>query len=374
MVEYKKFKINEFFKVLRVRHKLTKSQLLSDGKYPCYSSETSNYGILGYTNTPEFHVDDDHSYLIFGDHTRSMRIAETDFSVLDNVKVLKGPKLSGEILLYIETAWHKGIRDMGYARHWKIAKQSDFLLPVTSAGQPDFEYMTHYIKDMEWQCVDDLKAKQKEELQAYLQVTGFTDTTLSGSEAAALTKKVVWKKFKLGSLCDFESVRQAKSQKAIPDDNNESTRIPYIVQSMSNNMFRRNVNRQYLVDHNEPIVRGNCIALGVTLPAVSYQPNEFGGSQLIIARAKSDWMNGETGLYLATAIRMHMSEFSYNRKPGMKIYKAMDVMLPVTPDGSIDFSYMQNYIRAIEKQTIKNVVKYRNNVINTTQQVVDPTV
>lgn len=373
MVEYKKFKINEFFKVLRVRHKLTKSQLSSDGKYPCYSSETSNYGILGYTNTPEFHVDDDHSYLIFGDHTRSMRIAETDFSVLDNVKVLKGPKLSREVLLYIETAWHKGIRDMGYARHWKIAKQSDFLLPVTSAGQPDFEYMTQYIKDMEWQCVDDLKAKQKEELQAYLQVTGFTDMTLSSSEAAALTKKVVWKKFKLGSLCDFESVRQAKSQKAIPDDNNESTCIPYIVQSMSNNMFRRNVNRQYLVDHNEPIVRGNCIALGVTLPAVSYQPNEFGGSQLIIARAKSDWMNGETGLYLATAIRMHMSEFSYNRKPGMKIYKAMDVMLPVTPDGSIDFSYMQNYIRAIEKQTIKNVVKYRNDVINTTQQIVGST-
>ena len=140
---------------------------------------------------------------------------------------------------------------------------------------------------------------------------------------------------------------------------------------MSNNMFRRNVNRQYLVEHNEPIVKGNCIALGVTLPAVSYQPSEFGGSQLIIARAKSDWMNGDTGLYLATAIRMHMSEFSYNRKPGMRIYKAMDVLLPVTSTGEIDFTYMQNYIRAIEKLTIKNVVKHRNDVINTTQSIIN---
>ena len=175
----------------------------------------------------------------------------------------------------------------------------------------------------------------------------------------------------MGSLCYFESVRQAKSQKVIPDDNNESTCVPYIVQSMANNMFRRNVNRQYLVDHNEPIVKGNCIALGVTLPAVSYQPDEFGGSQLIIARAKGDWMNGETGLYLATAIRMHIPEFSYNRKPGMKIYKAMDVMLPVTPNNQIDFTYMQNYIRAIEKQTIKNVVAYKDQVINDTKKVVN---
>ena len=162
-------------------------------------------------------------------------------------------------------------------------------------------------------------------------------------------------KFKLGDLLDFELVRQAKSQKLIPDDNNKETRIPYIVQSTANNMFRRNVNRQYLVDHNEPIVSGNCIVLGVTLPAVSYQSDEFGGSQLIVGRAKQDWMNNKTGLYLVATIKVHMVEFSYNKKPGMKIYKNMDVLLPVTPAGDPDFAYMTKKIRELEAERIREL-------------------
>lgn len=152
-VKWKKFKINNFFKVLPVKHKLIKRELLSCGQYPCYSSDTSNYGILGYTNSPEFNIDDKHSYLIFGDHTRSMRIVESDFSVLDNVKVLCGQKLSKEKLLFIETMWHKAIPNLGYARHWSIAKNVDFLLPVTSTGDVDFDYMQNYIRAIEKQTI-----------------------------------------------------------------------------------------------------------------------------------------------------------------------------------------------------------------------------
>lgn len=152
-VQWKKFKIGKLFNVLPVKHKLIKRELLTNGEYPCYSSDTSNYGILGYTDNPEFHVDDMHSYLIFGDHTRSMRIAESDFSVLDNVKVLKGLKLSKEQLMYIETMWHKAIPNLGYARHWSVAKNVDFLLPVTSTGEIDFDYMQNYIRATEKQTI-----------------------------------------------------------------------------------------------------------------------------------------------------------------------------------------------------------------------------
>ena len=152
-VQWKKFKINNFFKVLPVKHKLIKRELLSCGQYPCYSSDTSNYGILGYTNNPEFHIDDKHSYLIFGDHTRSMRIVESDFSVLDNVKVLCGQKLSKEKLLFVKAMWHKAIPNLGYARHWSVAKNVDFLLPVTSTGDVDFDYMQNYIRATEKQTI-----------------------------------------------------------------------------------------------------------------------------------------------------------------------------------------------------------------------------
>ena len=43
----------------------------------------------------------------------------------------------------------------------------------------------------------------------------------------------------------------------------------------------------------------------------------------------------------------------------------------ITPDGKPDFDYMERYIRAIEKLTIANVVKYKDEVIDTTKKLVN---
>lgn len=248
---------------------------------------------------------------------------------------------------------------------WSKLKDLSIELPVTPLGTPDFEYMEERIRELEEERI--------RELEAYLKVTGLSDATLTDEEQMALNKMnnggITWKKFKLGDILDFTSIRQAKSQSAIPTDDNKSTRVPYIVQSTKNNMFRRNVNKQYLIDHDEPIIKGNCVALGVTLPAVSYQPDEFGGSQLIVARSK--WLNNKTGLFLATAIKKQMYQFSYSHKPGMRIYKALDIDLPVTPAGDIDFDFMETYITAIEKQSIRGVIEYKDKVIQTIKDVVN---
>ena len=37
---------------------------------------------------------------------------------------------------------------------------------------------------------------------------------------------------------------------------------------------------------------------------------------------------------------------------------------------SIDFDYMNKYIRAIEKSVIKNVVKYKNDMIKYTKSII----
>jgi len=162
--------------------------------------------------------------------------------------------------------------------------------------------------------------------------------------------------FKLGDLFKFEAIKQAKSQKNIPTDNNKATSVPYIVQSMFHNMFSRRVNRQWLVENNEPPVSGNRIVLGVTLPAVSYQPVEFGASQVITARA--DWLNRRTGNYIVTVISKLMFQFSYSKKPGLQVYKDMEIALPVTASGEIDFLFMENHVRELELARIRELVAY----------------
>lgn len=163
--------------------------------------------------------------------------------------------------------------------------------------------------------------------------------------------KVEWGEFKLGDLLTFKAIKQAKSQKAIPTDNSING-VPYIIQSTTNNMFVRNVNKQWLIDNNEVPVSGNRIVLGVTLPAVSYQPEEFGASQVITAT--SEWLNNKNGIFIATAISKLMYQFSYNNKPGLQIYKDMHIKLP-TKNGSLDIEFMDNFISALEAERISNL-------------------
>ena len=114
-------------------------------------------------------------------------------------------------------------------------------------------------------------------------------------------------------------------------------------------MVARNVNKNWLIENNEPPVSGNRIALGVTLPAVSYQSKEFGASQIITAKA--EWLNEKRGLFIAIAISKLMYQFSYGRKPGMQIYREMKIHLPIQ-NGEIDFAFMENFIAELEAERI----------------------
>lgn len=111
------------FELQKVSNKLAKEDLSDAYEYPAYSSDTGNNGIIGYTDNPEFVCDDETPvYITFGDHTRTLNIARKSFSVLDNVKVLIPCYDNDEVLLYLTSKWQKQIPNLGYARHWKVAK------------------------------------------------------------------------------------------------------------------------------------------------------------------------------------------------------------------------------------------------------------
>lgn len=177
--------------------------------------------------------------------------------------------------------------------------------------------------------------------------------------------RVKWGAYRLGEIFDLSAIKQAKSQSLIPDD---AKGIPYVVQSTKNNMVARAVSKEWLLENGEGPYPGNAIALGVTLPAVSYQDQEFGASQIIVARSED--MSSLSGPYIATVIAKHMSRFSYANKPGMKIYSVLEILLPQKNDKTPNWLYMEKYVRAIEKLTIKDVVNWKDKEIETIKYLV----
>lgn len=159
-----------------------------------------------------------------------------------------------------------------------------------------------------------------------------------------------WGSFRLGDVFEFKGVKQSKTQLDVPDAENG---IPYVVQSINNNMVSRTVDRQWLIDHNEPPQAGNAIVLGVTLPTISYQPTEFGASQVITARNAN--LNRYTGLFIVSVLKKYISRFGYDNKPGIRIYENMRVSLPSTDDGSPDWSGMEQYMKCVLDQTVRQL-------------------
>lgn len=160
---WRAFRIGELFDILPMPTKLSKSNI-DDGLVPVYSSETDNYGLLGYTTCePSYRVSNDRPvYVVFGDHTCNMSVVRTDFCIADNVKVLC-PKVlvSDTMLLFVLSAWRQNIPSLGYARHWSIAQNVGVHLPVTAAGEPDWAFMEQYMQqqmDKAAKLVDHLDA------------------------------------------------------------------------------------------------------------------------------------------------------------------------------------------------------------------------
>lgn len=131
---FKKIKITDIYNPIKITKKYTKKDIdKNKGDIPVYSSQSSNFGIIGYTNKAIFgDCSPDNTYITFGDHTRAVFIRDKPFSVSDNIKVLKlKEEYLGSIYEeYIIRRWNSLIPNLGYSRHWKIAKNINLEIPL----------------------------------------------------------------------------------------------------------------------------------------------------------------------------------------------------------------------------------------------------
>ena len=231
---FEKYRIGDIFIPLDGRKKLSKLDLSETGRIPVYSSDSTNNGVSGFTELKADYIVDETNpiYVVFGDHTRTMNIAEKSFCVMDNVKVLIPKYNNIQVLLYVFSVWKKGIPNLGYARHWTVAKEVKLSLP-TKNGDIDFSYMESVIRELEEERI--------RELSAYLKASGLENTELSQQEKDAVHKlrqgKVAWKEFKVGEL--FRIVKGKRLTKAdmIPGD------VNYLGAISTNNGIRPLVSR-----------------------------------------------------------------------------------------------------------------------------------
>lgn len=337
------------------RNKLSKLDLDKNGNVTVYSSDTTNNGIMGYTcKEADYKVSKETpTYLIFGDHTKSMNIATSDFCVMDNVKVLIPFNQNIKTILFICAVWIKTIPNLGYARHWSKAEKSILKLPTLDGVTPDYEYMENFIIQLE--------SEQSFTLKSYLLETGLINYILTAAEQKALNdfKKgnIIFTEYNIGDLFEIKSYKKRfDANKVVISESGH----PYVVRTSSDNGVRG-----YVHEDEEFLNEGNTISFGQDTATMFYQKEPyFTGDKIKILKSKESNFNKKNGLYFITTMGKTFSGFSWGGQSfDVKIISKQKIKVPVS-NQKPNYILMDTLISAIQKLIIKDVVLYVEEKIN----------
>ncbi|MDD2744443.1 MAG: restriction endonuclease subunit S [Rhodocyclaceae bacterium] len=175
--------------------KIPQKNYLSRGKFPVFDQGQDYVG--GYTDEAAMVLDCDLPVIVFGDHTRAVKLVNTAFAPgADGIKVLQPsacilPKLLEHFACYLVTK----IPNNGYARHYQHLAKSLLPIPPLAEQHRVVAKIEELFSELD-QGVASLKTA-REQLKVYRQ------SLLKNAFEGKLTAATGWREKSMGQLLGF---------------------------------------------------------------------------------------------------------------------------------------------------------------------------
>ena len=258
-----------------------------------------------------------------------------------------------------------------YTYYPTLKSLSELIIKLpTTAGEIDFDFMEKYIAELE--------AQRIAELEAYLVATGLSDYTLTKKEESSLQK--------------FAKLNERERERVILNDNPENLKwkefeIGELFESFNWNfdIQKEHINWKWTFVVTAGIT--DKWVLGKTdIDAKIFWKNSttidmfgfaffrtFDYKMVTHARVFSlhskKWLSQRQNIFLAWTFHYLKKIFWYENMCSWIKIKNKYIKLPTTA-GEIDFDFMENFISAIQKLVIKDVVIFTEKKMNAYRQVV----
>lgn len=379
------FPVTDFFEIKKGK-RLTKANMVP-GDIPFVGSSATNNGITAYIGN-DTHLHEPGTITVsYNGSVGEVFLQDERFWASDDVNVwYPKQKMTIEVKLYFMAAIKKLSAKYSYTNKWTIDKMRSELveLPVDSDGKPNFNCMQERIVELEQERIAELEQERIAERDAYLVASGLDDYELTvedkqilslspesasdeadASEADFGNGQVRFKKFKIIDVFDVRNTKCVARNQISPG----SGVVPYLTAGNTDNAVGA-----YISCRKEWLDDGNCVFIGGKTMVVTYQEHDFVSNDshnLALYLKDKSHRTSRVQQYLVTIVKKALSHKYYWGDSISKNKIQNDVFyLPVTSNGHIDFDYMERYIRAIEKLTIADVVKYKDGLIDATKKVV----
>ena len=311
------------------------------------------------------------------------------FAVLQDayaLRVINHNISNAEEGLYLAGALWKAVKsnhDWVNKAGWNHIKTDKIELPVVPSSDPSHVYTP---ADIDWDYMHDRIAELEHdriaELDAYLQATGLDDYELTDEDKETLSlsrvsasdktddlgdtvedgKQVRTKMFKIGELFDWEN-----GDVDLKKEHINGKGLLVVSSGLANSGIIG------CTDVDAHILPKNTITVDMFGNAFfrDFEYKEVTHARVFTLIPRGFELSTESGLYITSLLRWLSEKFSYADMCSYAKIKDSTIPLPVTSSGDLDYDYMEHYIRAIEKLTIANIVKYKNRVIAETKKIVD---
>lgn len=183
-------------KISTNQKRVKQKDYLPSGKYPVFDQGQGYIG--GYTNDAENTVDCRFPAIVFGDHTKAIKLVNQPFAPgADGVKVIR--PLGGLDPYWLQYALHVlvlKIRDKGYARHYQYIETSDLPIPPSAEQNRIVEKIEELFSELD-KGIESLQTA-REQLKIYRQAV------LKHAFEGKLTEK--WRRDHASELPSAEAV------------------------------------------------------------------------------------------------------------------------------------------------------------------------
>lgn len=390
MVKFQKFRIGDLFTAESGDTDLKKVDIENNG-VPVITSGVQNYGILGLT-TKKAKVIPQNTITV--DMFGNVYFRDFEYKMVTHARVfslIPKQNITRSIGLYFQTCLSKHKSKFSYDNMCVFTKLENetIELPIDDAGKLDVEFIENYIRQLEADCL--------QQLEAYLIATGLDDYVLNDKDKDTLSlsqinitdevrhsnnvvdEQLRFKEFKLASSY-FKNGKEVKvstdgifnitptKKKINANTISFGGRYPYVARGESQNGIRGYIN----FDENY-LNPEKTISFGQDTATMFYQPKAyFTGDkiQVFSLNSKHGELNEKIATYLITAVRKALVNFAWGQSSfALEVISELNVMLPVDKYARLNLNYMENYIRVIEKLTIKDVVEYKDKMIALTKKI-----
>lgn len=346
------------FTIKTPKKKFNANTLSFGGKYPYVIRSNSNNGIRGYITQDEKYLNDGNT-ISFGQDTATIFYQKDPYFTGDKIKILtlKEGQLNKNIGLYFITVMRKSFSNFSWGSSSfdeDVLSEVMISLPVDDNGNIDFKYMEERISELEEERIS--------ELTAYLAVSGLENYILTEQEQDAINKfnnnQLEWNTFNVKDLFG-ESTRgkRLKSLDRIAGD------LPFVTAGEENEGISA------YIGNNVHVFSENTSTIDM-FGSAKYRNYKYGADDHV-AVVHTENIPKYAAMFITTALHKaaHTGQFDYSRNFYAKDADALMISLPAK-NSKPDYDYMELFMKATQKNVIKDLIEWKDKIINETRQVV----